>query len=111
MKTIRKTLAETGQAARLIARGPDLDVLPSAGVDIVPHTKEQVIQLACIVSQWLAMIGERQRDQSPPRQPTLDTAKDKAIGQSDWPRACSHNGRIVTIGNLQGSEPVCTMKD
>ena len=46
MKTIRKTLAETGQTARLIERGPDLDVLPAAGVDIVPHIKEQVIQLA-----------------------------------------------------------------
>jgi hypothetical protein len=45
MQTICKTLAETGETARLMGRGPDLYVLPSAGVDIEPHTKEQVIQL------------------------------------------------------------------
>jgi hypothetical protein len=46
MKIVRDTLGKPGQTARLIRRGPNLYVLPSAIVDMLPHAKEQVIQFA-----------------------------------------------------------------
>jgi hypothetical protein len=79
MKTIRGTLAESGLAAWLTKSRSDLCVLPPARVHLLPHVEQQAVQLAWVVYERVAIIGEWQRYESWSSQPSLDSAENKPI--------------------------------